>query len=100
MSKPGRNSIESSPGPNFSQLLNASIATLHYTLQSCANWAVQVVKHVGQPAPFAHDDEVVTDNTRVQLSSPSSASSMVAEIMRSGRACMLRLGLRPPKGPT
>ena len=66
---------------------------------SSAHWAAQVVKHVwslGLPASFAQDATVV----QYSLTSPAFVAMRLANLMRSGRACMLPLGLRPPKGPS
>ena len=60
---------------------------------SSANWAAKVVKHVrssGLPAPLAHDGTVLLDNAFVAM--------LLANLVRSGRACMLPLDLCPPKG--
>ena len=65
---------------------------------SSANWAAPVVEHVqslGLPASFAHDGTV-----SLTRPGPVFVAMLLADLMRSGRACMLTLGLRPPKGPS
>ena len=61
---------------------------------SSANWAAQVDKHVQSC------QRLLLMMVQFSLRSPKFVAMLLANLMRSGRACMLLVSLRSPKGPS